>query len=182
MEFYYYVYQGLYNGQNGKSHRVRIPSLTAVEAYFPLYDENDVITYHFDARRGKSQYILPISDVNLCFTLITNHRSFNTKGIYTVQMRNNQAEILQRFYVHRRYRNLIVNEIRVELLQRTSVIVELFNETRMNLNMAYANSPLNPNGYSFYFQDHNPENISYEQRVIKQPTILNKRTELNDGC
>lgn len=93
--------------------------------------------------------------------------------------RNNLAEIQQRFYVHRRMKNIIVNEIRVELLQRTSVVVELYNETKMHLHMGYYNQV---NGYAYYYQDRNPENITYEQRVIRQPTIINKRTELNDGC
>lgn len=147
--------------------------MTAVEAYFPIFEDNDVITYHFDSRRGlhlsSSEYLTNI--VNSINKLIL--------GIYTIVTRNNQAEIQQRFYVHRRMRNIIVNEIRVELLQRTSVIVELFNETKLNLHLGYYNQV---NGYAYYYQDRNPENITYEQRVIRQPTIINKRTELNDGC
>jgi hypothetical protein len=103
-------------------------------------------------------------------------------GLFTIKTRDNQAEINQHFYVHRRFKNLIVNEIRVELLRGVPVIIELYNSTKLNLNMGYVNIPSNPNGYSYYFQDQNPENVSFEQRVIKQPTYLtNRRTELNDG-
>ena len=47
-----YLIKGLYNGLNERSHRVRIPALISVEAYFPIESANDIITYHFDARKG----------------------------------------------------------------------------------------------------------------------------------
>lgn len=42
-------------------------------------------------------------------------------------------------------------------------------------------SPLNVNNYLYFKQDMDPENITFEHRVIKHPTLLNKKLELNDG-
>ncbi len=133
---------------------MRIPSITAVEAYFSFELASDISKYHFDVRRG----------------------------MYTIENRNNEAIITQRFYVHRRMRNLIVNEIRVELIDKKEPIsVELYNLTRLELNTDYVNSPLNPNRYMYYQLEHNPENMTLEHRVVKHPTLINKRLELNDG-
>ncbi len=88
----------------------------------------------------------------------------------------------QRFYVHRKLKNIIVNEIRVELLAtKLSMSVDLLNLTQLELNSSYINSPLNPNQYSYYYQKYNPEQISFEQRVIKEPTQLTKHLFANDG-
>ncbi len=88
----------------------------------------------------------------------------------------------QRFYVHRRLKNIIVNEIRVELLAtKISMSVDLLNLTQLELNTSYINSPFNPNQYSYYYQKYNPEQMSYEHRVIKEPTQITKHLFANDG-
>ncbi len=87
----------------------------------------------------------------------------------------------QRLYVHRRIKNIYVNEIKIELLSRTPLIVQLFNLTRLEFDPRFVNSPLNPNKYSFYTQEFHPENMTYEQRVIKAPTNIGKQLDANDG-
>lgn len=88
----------------------------------------------------------------------------------------------QRFYVHRKLKNIIVNEIRVELLAtKLSVSVDLLNLTQLEQNTSFINSPLNPNQYSYYYQKYNPEQISFEHRVIKEPTQLTRHLFANDG-
>ena len=129
--------------------------IVAVEAEFAFsVFNNDVTTYHFDCRRG----------------------------VYTVETRNNDAIMTQRFYVHRRLKNIIVNEIRVELLaSRVSMSVDLLNLTHLELNSSFVNSPLNPNQYSYYNLKNNPEQMTYEHRVIKEPRQINKHLFDNDG-
>lgn len=83
--------------------------------------------------------------------------------------------------MHRKLKNIIVNEIRVELLTKIGITIDTQNLTRLEINPEYINSPMNPNRYSYYFQENNPENITYEHRVIKPPTMAGKITELNDG-
>ena len=39
----------------------------------------------------------------------------------------------------------------------------------------------NPNKLSNYYQINDPENMMYEQKVIKQPTPLSMYVDLNDG-
>ncbi|CAF0704348.1 unnamed protein product [Brachionus calyciflorus] len=144
---------GLFNGAKEKSHRVRVPSMTAVNVYFSIYTDNDISTYHFDCRRG----------------------------VYIIERKNNEAHITQRFYVHRRLKNIIVNEIRVELLTRSAIMIETDNVTMLDLSQTSTTvSPLTANQYSYYVQRNNPENILYEQRVQKAPTTI-QRNELNDG-
>ena len=43
---------GLYSGLHERSHRLRVPSMTAVEAYFSLETANEITSFHFDVRRG----------------------------------------------------------------------------------------------------------------------------------
>ena len=43
---------GLYNGYQSKSHRVRVPSMTNIEAFFDLDSNFDARSYQFDSRRG----------------------------------------------------------------------------------------------------------------------------------
>lgn len=50
----------------------------------------------------------------------------------------------------------------------------------LEINHEKTNSPTNVNRYSYYNQADNPENMTYEHRVIKEPTI-SQRTEMNDG-
>lgn len=149
-------FNGLYNGYNGRSHRVRIPSLVAFDAEFGLnYDpnNNNIETYHFNCRRG----------------------------VYSIETRNNDALMTQRFYVHRRLKNIIVTEIRVELLIPKSVPIYLYNNTELELNSSFINNPLNPNRYSYYNQKYDPEQMTYEQRVIKDPTQVSRHLFANDG-
>ena len=101
--------------------------------------------------------------------------------MYTIESKNNDAILTQRYYVHRRIKNLIVNEIKIELLSRNALTIELYNLTQLELDPRYINSPLNPNRYSFYNQEFSPENMTYEQRVIKAPTNLGKKHDANDG-
>ena len=80
--------------------------MTAIEAElsFSSYN-NDISTYSFDCRRGE----------------------------YKIETKNNDVYMTQKFYVHRRLRNIIVTEIRVELLNRIPAIVDLFNVTKLLL-------------------------------------------------
>ena len=149
--------------------------MVSVEAFFTIDSANDIITYHFDVRRGTSPLVL------VKFYLNKYLKNKILLGIYTIESKNNDAILTQRFYVHRRIKNLIVNEIRIELLSRNALTVDLFNLTRLDLDPRYINSPLNPNRYSFYNQEFFPENMTYEQRVIKHPTNLGKRVDANDG-
>ena len=59
-------------------------------------------------------------------------------------------------------------------------MIEMENLTMLELSHDFADSPLTANQYSYYNQRDNPENITYEHRVQKQPTVF-QRTELNDG-
>ena len=88
--------------------------------------------------------------------------------------------VTQRFYAHRSKRNLIVTEVKVELLVNDVIQIQLHNMTQLELNHQYIDAPENPNRYSYYRQRYNPENISFEQRVIKEPSYINKM-EQNDG-
>ena len=45
---------------NERSHRVRVPSMTNVEAYFRIESANEITTYHFDVRKGIAKEILSI--------------------------------------------------------------------------------------------------------------------------
>jgi hypothetical protein len=93
--------------------------------------------------------------------------------------------MIQRKYVHRRLKNLIVNEIRVELLNVANdnpIFIELHNSTKLMLD--YINTydiQSNPNRNSFYYQDGNPEYMSYELKVVKEPTALSRFIDANDG-
>jgi hypothetical protein len=127
--------------------------MTAVEAFNPLPSDNAFVTYHFDVRRG----------------------------VYTIEERTNEALVTQRFYAHRRYRNLMVNEIKVELYQRVPLLLETQNFTNLHLNPALMNTWSNPNNYRMYNMENNPDNITYESRLVKTPTYLGKNHELNDG-
>jgi hypothetical protein len=127
--------------------------MTAVEVYYPYDIDNEYTTYNFDVRRGA----------------------------YIVDIRNNQAHITQRFYAHRRFKNLIVNEIRVESFMKQTFQVETLNFTKLHLNIPYMNSQWNPNDYQYYNLENNPDNITYECRLIKMPTYVGKNYELNDG-
>lgn len=95
------------------------------------------------------------------------------------------AILQQRHYVHRRLKNLIINEIRVELLNTNNDVtyVILHNDTNLQLDYRYASDPyLNPNKYAYFRQEGDPENnMVYEQRVIKMPTYLSPVDQLNDG-
>jgi hypothetical protein len=44
---------GMYNGRNGKSHRVRIPAMNSVYALFDTIVSSPITTYTLDCRRGK---------------------------------------------------------------------------------------------------------------------------------
>jgi len=59
--------------------------------------------------------------------------------------------------------------------------VELFNLARRELNTDYINSPLNPNRYLYSNLEHNTNNMTFEHRVVKHPTLIDKKLELNDG-
>jgi hypothetical protein len=83
-------------------------------------------------------------------------------------------------------KNLVINEIRVELLglvnDNNPIFIELHNSTRLVLD--YINTydtESNPNRNSFYYQDENPEYMSYELKVVKEPTALSRFIDANDG-
>jgi hypothetical protein len=88
--------------------------------------------------------------------------------------------VTQRFFVHRRLKNIIVNEIRVEMLSRLTVTIELRNYSRLIETTAPIGFDTSQTKYSYYMQRDNPENMTYEHRVIKIPTTNNKQ-EINDG-
>ena len=127
--------------------------MTAVEAFNPLPSDNAFVTYHFDVRRG----------------------------VYTIEERRNEALVTQRFYVHRRFKNLIVNDIKVELQQRVALILETQNFTHLHLNPSQINTASNPNNHRMYTMEHNPDDIVYENRLVKAPSLIGKNHELNDG-
>lgn len=137
---------GLYNGNLGKSHRVRLPSMTAVDAFFPIDTEQEIITYNFDVR----------------------------KGAYIVETKTNYALMTQRFFVHRRLKNIIVNEIKIVLLKGLPITFELSNLTNLMLN-SYTYSNENINKYLHFNQENSYENITFEHRVIKAPTFYKEK-------
>lgn len=145
---------GLYNGEGSESHRVRIPSLTAVEAIFSI-PTTETRTYTFNCRTG----------------------------VYTTETVSDLATMTQHMYVHRSIKNLIVNEVRVKIKYGYPVSIKLYNITRMEFDYDYVNRPvINPNRYSYYKQRFNPENMTYEQRVVQAPTYNQEyRFEENDG-
>ena len=145
---------GLYNGGGSESHRVRIPSLTAVEAIFSI-PTSETRTYTFNARTG----------------------------VYTTETVSDLATMTQHMYVHRSMKNIIVNEVRVKIKYGYPVGIKLYNITRMEFDYDYVNRPVfNPNRYSYYRQQFNPENMTYEQRVVEAPTYnQDYRFEENDG-
>ncbi len=103
-----------------------------------------------------------------------------------VRNSQNNAVMIQRRYAHRRLKNLLINEIRVELLglvnDNNPIFIELHNSTKLMLdyiNMYDLES--NPNRNSFYYQDGNPEYMSYELKVVKEPTALSRFIDANDG-
>jgi hypothetical protein len=102
--------------------------------------------------------------------------------MYVKESRTGSAVMYQRYYVHR-LRNIIVNEIRVELLNNVDyAIVELFNVTKLIYDSFASNNIYNnPNKLSNYYQINDPENMMYEQKVLKQPTPLSMYVDLNDG-
>ena len=146
---------GLFNGQDSESHRVRIPSMTAIDAVFSIDYYSEVNTYEFNCR----------------------------SGVYTSETRSENAIMTQHTYLHRKLKNIIVHEIRVQLRNKLPISIDLFNVTKLSLDYDYKNKPvLNPNRYDYYFQEENPENMTYEARVIKEPTYFKeKRLQLNDG-
>ena len=104
------------------------------------------------------------------------------KGTYSIETRTQDVFITHKYYVHRRLRNIAVTEIRVELLSRTAAFIYLINQTKLELNVSYLNQPLlNPNRFSYYYQSNNPEMMSFEHRVVLEPTILGMNIEQNDG-
>ena len=44
--------KGLYNGLESESHRVRLPSLTAIDAVFGIQHSSEIQSYHFNCRTG----------------------------------------------------------------------------------------------------------------------------------
>lgn len=87
------------------------------------------------------------------------------------------------FYAHRKFRNLLVSEVRVRLLTNEPVTIYLRNVTSLEEDFEYVNNPImNPNKYRYFRQRYNPENISFEQTVVRLPTVLSQITELNDGA
>ena len=88
----------------------------------------------------------------------------------------------QHMYVHRKLKNIIITEIKVQIMNNQAVTVDLFNYTKLHLNTSFINSDLNPNRFSYYDMENSFEQISYEQQVLRQPSCINKnRLELNDG-
>lgn len=142
---------GLYNGLAERSHRVRIPAITSVYSYVPSTDIEP--TYTLDCRRGL--YIKELSTDSLRLTHYT--------------------------YIHRRYKNLYVNEFKIERLANTDVTVNLENVTQLIHDYFTSNDPnLNPNGYSYYMFNQNPGKLRFEQQVIKEPTKI-QFYEMPDG-
>lgn len=144
---------GLYTGYKERSHRVRIPSMIAIDSEFALKGADVETSYRFDVRRG----------------------------YYEIDSKNRNTRLQQRFYVHRTMKNIIVNEIRVELIQRTPVVIDLYNLTNLRINFEESNNwQINPNKYTHYELENNPDNMTYEHRIIKEPTFI-ERQQLNDG-
>ena len=145
---------GLYNGQGTLSHRARIPSMTAIKASIISYVTNEVKTFHFDCR----------------------------KGVYFIETKSNEVSMIQRFYVHRRLKNIIVNEIRVQPLRNNGIVLKFDNQTIMEFNSTLTNSNTNINKYSYYNLKDNPENMNFEHRVHRAPTYIKEKSlNLNDG-
>ena len=102
--------------------------------------------------------------------------------MYVKEVSVENAKLTQYRYAHRRYKNLLVNEIKVELLKNTDVIVQVFNRTNLVFDfMSSNNIILNPAKYSYYVQDPNAENLLFEQQVIRHPTRISQHSYLNDG-
>lgn len=79
--------------------------------------------------------------------------------------------------------DLLVCEVRVRLLTNEPVTIYLRNVTDLEEDVEYVNNPvMNPNKYRYWRQRYNPENISFEQTVIRLPTVLSQITVLNDGA
>ncbi len=88
----------------------------------------------------------------------------------------------QSFYVHRKLKNIIVNEIKIQLINNKPISIDLHNITNLKLNTNFVDSILNPNKFSYYEEEINVEKIIYEQQVIKAPQYFPRnRLELNDG-
>jgi hypothetical protein len=144
---------GLYTGYEERSHRVKVPSMVAIDAEFAIKGADDETTYRFDTRRG----------------------------YYEIDTKNRDTRLQQRFYVHRTMKNIIVNEIRVELLQRKAVSIDLYNITHLRINFEQSHDwKNNPNRFTHYEIERNPDNMTYEQRIIREPTYIDKH-QLNDG-
>ena len=135
---------GMYSGLQGRSHRVRIPSMTAIDAYIST-ESLDTKTCSLDCR----------------------------KGAYITETITPNAIISQRFFVHRRLKNIIINEIRVQLTNRQTVSVTLYNFTRLVF-QKYTQDQFN-NRYPEYILENGYDNITFEHRVIKQPSLVNPR-------
>jgi hypothetical protein len=43
---------GFYNGREGRSHRVRVPAMNSIYAFFDSTDPNEIPMYTLDCRRG----------------------------------------------------------------------------------------------------------------------------------
>jgi hypothetical protein len=97
-------------------------------------------------------------------------------------MKTEKAIMHQRYYVHR-LRNIIVNEIRIELLNNADyAVIDLYNVSKLNLDYSSSNNIFNnPNKYPNYYQENDPEGMLYEQKVIKAPTPLSSYVTANDG-
>jgi hypothetical protein len=136
---------GMYSGLQGRSHRVRIPSMTAIDAYITTDLSSDTKTFSLDCR----------------------------KGAYITETITPNAIISQRFFVHRRLKNIIINEIRVQLTNRQTVSVTLYNLTKLAF-QKYTQDQFN-NRYPEYTLENGYDNITFEHRVIKQPSLVNPR-------
>jgi hypothetical protein len=142
---------GLYTGHHSKSRRARLPAMTAVDAVILIEPDAEKI-FQLDCRRGA----------------------------YITETRTSNAIITQRYFVHRRLKNIIVNEIRVELINRQPVTINLFNSTQLTL-QGYTNDLTQYNmKYPLYTLDYSYDNITFEQRTYKLPTV-NGKIEMNDG-
>lgn len=94
----------------------------------------------------------------------------------------------QRYYAHRRFKNIIVTEVRIELLAGASVQgihLRLDNFTNLRENNTMKYSQLNPNNYDYYNHineyDLDLDDMVYERKVIRKTTLVDKRLEANDG-
>ncbi len=59
---------GFYNGRNGRSHRVRVPAMNSIYAFFDSTDINEIPMYTLDCRRGQLKQVT--SDVFLVALVI----------------------------------------------------------------------------------------------------------------